>query len=80
MKVDMHDQFIVVKIPHKLPTLLPYIDTEIESIIDTFTAIVDLSRFNNSCLKLPASTLVNLIFQSHVLRSFSLNQLRDLSL
>ena len=40
--------------------------------INTFTAIVDLSRFNNSCLKSPASTLVDLIFQS---RSFSLNQL-----
>ena len=39
---------------------------------NTFTAIVDRSRFNNSCLKLPASTLVDLIFHS---RSFSLNQL-----
>ena len=45
--------------------------------LNTFTAIVDLSRFNNSCLKSPASTLVDLIFQS---RSFSFNQLRDLSL
>ena len=48
--------------------------------INTFTAIVDLSRFNNSCLKLPASTLVDLTFQSRALRSFSLNQLRNLSL
>ena len=48
--------------------------------INTFTAIVDLSRFNNSCLKSPASTLVDLTFQSHALRSFSLNQLRNLSL
>ena len=32
--------------------------------INTFTAIVDLSRFNNSCLKSPASTLVDLTFQS----------------
>ena len=40
----------------------------------------NLSRFNNSCLKLPASTLVDLTFQSRALRSFSLNQLRDLSL
>src|SRR5215510_6004868 len=39
---------------------------------NTFTAIVNLSRFNNSCLKSPALTLVDLIFQS---RSFSLNQL-----
>ena len=47
---------------------------------NTFTAIVDLSRFNNSCLKSPASTLVDLTFQSRALRSFSLNQLRNLSL
>ena len=46
-------------------------------ILNTFTAIADLSRFNNSRLKSPASTLVDLIFQS---RSFSFNQLRDLSL
>ena len=51
-----------------------------DSSINTFTAIVDLSRFNNSCLKSPASTLVDLTFQSRVLRSFSLNQLRNLSL
>ena len=47
---------------------------------NTFTAIVDLSRFNNSCLKSPASTLVDLTFQLRALRSFSLNQLRNLSL
>ena len=47
---------------------------------NTFTAIVDLSRFNNSCLKSPASTLVDLTLQSRALRSFSLNQLRNLSL
>jgi hypothetical protein len=35
-------------------------------LINTFTAS---GRFNNSCLRLPASTLVDLIFQSH---SFSL--------
>ena len=46
--------------------------------INTFTAIVDLSRFNNSCLKSPVSTLVDLTFQSRALRSFSLNQLRNL--
>jgi len=43
-------------------------------------ASVDLSQFNNSCFKSPASTLVDLIFQSRPLRSFSLNQLCDLSL
>ena len=48
--------------------------------INTFTAIVNLSGFNNSCLKSPASTLVDLTFQSRALRSFSLNQLRNLSL
>ena len=48
--------------------------------LNTFTAIVDLSRFNNSRLKSPASTLVDLTFQSRALRSFSLNQLRNLSL
>ena len=48
--------------------------------LNTFTAIVDDSRFNNSCLKSPASTLVDLTFQSRALRSFSLNQLRNLSL
>ena len=54
--------------------------SEVETAINTFTAIVDLSRFNNSCLKSPASTLVDLTFQSRALRSFSLNQLRNLSL
>ena len=39
--------------------------------LNTFAAIVDLSRFNNSCLKSPASTLVDLIFQSRMLRSKS---------
>ena len=51
-----------------------------EDNINTFTAIVDLSWFNNSYLKSPASTLVDLTFQSRTLRSFSLNQLRNLSL
>ena len=51
-----------------------------ELYINTFTTIVDLSRFNNSCLKSPASTLVDLTFQSRAIRSFSLNQLRNLSL
>ena len=48
--------------------------------LNTFTAIVDLSRFNNSRLKSPTSTLVDLTFQSRALCSFSLNQLRNLSL
>ena len=41
----------------------------IQEEINTFTAIVDLSRFNNSCLKSPASTLIDLTFQSRALRS-----------
>jgi hypothetical protein len=36
---------------------------------NTFNAKIDHSWFNNSCLRLPVSTLVDLIFQS---RSFSL--------
>jgi hypothetical protein len=32
--------------------------------INTFTAKIDHSRFNNLCLRLPASTLVDLIFRS----------------
>jgi len=39
---------------------------------NTFTAVDDLSRFNSSCLKLPTSTLVDLIFQR---RCFISNQL-----
>ena len=52
----------------------------VKKFVNTFTAIVDLSRFNNSCLNSPASILVDLTFQSRALRSFSLNQLRNLSL
>ena len=54
--------------------------TQLCGFLNTFTATVDLSRFNNSCLKSPTSTLVDLTFQSRALRSFSLNQLRNLSL
>jgi hypothetical protein len=32
-------------------------------LLNTFTAKIDHSRFNNSCLRLPTSTLVDLIFQ-----------------
>ena len=49
--------------------------------VNTFAAsYLNTQGLNNSCLKLPASTLVDLTFQSHALRSFSLNQLRNLSL
>ena len=64
---------IFKNIKHLCPDIYHYL-------VNTFTAIVDLSRFNNSCLKSPASTLVDLTFQLRALRSFSLNQLRNLSL
>ena len=48
--------------------------------INTFAAsYLNTQGLNNSCLKSPASTLVDLTFQSRALRSFS-NQLRNLSL
>ena len=48
---------------------------------NTFAAsYLNTQGLNNSCLKSPASTLVDLTFQSRKLRSFSLNQLRNLSL
>ena len=53
--------------------LLVYFNTFAASYLNT-------QGLNNSCLKSPASTLVDLTFQSHTLRSFSLNQLRNLSL
>ena len=49
--------------------------------INTFAAsYLNTQGLNNSCLKSPAWTLVDLTFQSRALRSFSLNQLRNLSL
>ena len=49
--------------------------------LNTFAAsYLNTQGLNNSCLKSPASTLVDLTFQSLALRSFSLNQLRNLSL
>ena len=50
-------------------------------ILNTFSAsYLNTHGLNNSYLKSPASTLVDLTFQSRALRSFSLNQLRNLSL
>ena len=52
-----------------------------EWIVNTFAAsYLNTQGLNNSCLKSPASTLFDLTFQSRALRSFSLNQLRNLSL
>ena len=49
--------------------------------LNTFAAsYLNNQGLNNSCLKSPASTLVDLTFQSRALRSFSLNQLPNLSL
>ena len=49
--------------------------------LNTFAAsYLNTQGLNSSCLKSPVSTLVDLIFQSRALRSFSLNQLRNLSL
>ena len=49
--------------------------------INTFVAsYLNTQGLNNSCLKSPASTLVDLTFESRALRSFSLNKLRNLSL
>ena len=57
------------------------VGNEMSSNINTFAAsYLNTQGLNNSCLKSPASTLVNLTFQSPSLRSFSLNQLRNLSL
>ena len=48
--------------------------------VNTFAAsYLNNQGLSNSCLKSPASTLFDL-FQSRALRSFSLNQLRNLSL
>ena len=50
-------------------------------LFNTFAACyLNIQGVNNSCLKSSASTLVDLTFQSRALRSFSLNQLRNLSL
>ena len=53
--------------------VIPYINTFAASYLNT-------QGLNNSCLKSPTSTLVDLTFQSRALLSFSLSQLRNLSL
>ena len=64
-----------VTIPYRL------FGTTYRSYVNTFTAsYLNTQGLNNSCLKSPTSTLVDLTFQSRTLRSFSLNQLRNLSL
>ena len=58
-----------------------YDETDLVTTINTFAAsYLNTQGLNNSCLKSPASTLVDLTFQSRAFRSFRLNQLRNLSL
>ena len=64
---------IVVQLGPPLPGVYVYVNTFAASYLNT-------QGLNNSCLKWPASTLVDLTFQSRALRSFTLNQLRNLSL
>ena len=62
-------------------TIVTICGKDLESDFNTFAAsYLNTQGLNNSCLKSPASTLVDLTFQSRALRSFSLNQLRNLSL
>ena len=57
-----------------------FINEKLENINTLAASYLNTQGLNNSCLKSPASTLVDLNFQSRALRSFSLNQLRNLSL
>ena len=63
-------------------SLSPFITKEKKiGYVNTFAAsYLNSQGLNNSYLKSTASTLVDLTFQSRALRSFSLNQLRNLSL
>ena len=70
---------VVIKIPNQMDNL--YLLYPLFPYVNTFAAsYLNNQGLNNSCLKSPASTLVDLTFQSRALRSFSLNQLRNLSL
>ena len=76
-KINKNDNRNVSKHTYCHCHLLPQGD----SCLNTFAAsYLNTQELNNSCLKSPASTLVDLTFQSRALRSFSLNQLRNLSL
>ena len=78
---DLHLLFIdVTKAYDSVPLNILW-ETLDRSTINTFAAsYLNTQGLNNSCLKSPTSTLVDLTFQSRALRSFSLNQLRNLSL
>ena len=61
--------------------LIGILDDVTKPYVNTFAAsYLNNQGLNNSCLKSPALTLVDLTFQSRALRSFNLNQLRNLSL
>ena len=71
------DEFVQVDDEHLNPKIAIILTTA----INTFAAsYLNTQGLNNSCLKSPVSTLVDLTFQSCAVRSFSLNQLRNLSL
>ena len=77
-------QFLCKKLPIQLAFLLFMVFRMFIfslTLLNTFAAsYLNTQGLNNSCLKSPASTLVDLNFQSRALRSFSLNQIRNLSL
>ena len=63
------------------PSFTIVVACRLMSDVSTFAAsYLNTQGLNNSYLKSPASTLVDPTFQSRALRSFSLNQLRNLSL
>ena len=64
----------------KTTRLLLSWETRYFNVNTSAASYLNTQGLNNSCLKSPASTLVDLTFQSRSLRSFSLNQLRNLSL
>ena len=68
-------------VPCQMSFLWDVLHIILEFNLNTFAAsYLNIQGLNNSCLKSPASTLVDPTFQSRALRSFSLNQLRNLSL
>ena len=86
----VEDDFLVVVV-QQLEDTFSFLHTNLQPLglaysvwgsdINTFAAsYLNTQGLNNSCLKSPASTLVDLTFQSRALRYFSLNQLRNLSL
>ena len=74
---------VLNKVISELEITIVFSRTNLPRELNTFAASYLNTQglnINNSCLKSPVSTLVDLTFQSRALRSFSLNQLRNLSL